>query len=88
MGFQLSEVTVVEHIEGDPCKFGLRLGEIGMNENRMEMRAKNENEKVRKEYHTTGYNQDEQFRSQVQRSTFVVNFWADMYATRREFNQI
>uniref|UniRef100_A0A8R1U3Q7 Uncharacterized protein n=1 Tax=Pristionchus pacificus TaxID=54126 RepID=A0A8R1U3Q7_PRIPA len=42
----LSEVTVVEHIEGDPCKFGLRLGEIGMNENRMEMRAKNENEKI------------------------------------------
>ncbi|GMT00671.1 hypothetical protein PENTCL1PPCAC_22845, partial [Pristionchus entomophagus] len=42
----LSEVTVVEHIEGDSCKFGLRLGEIGVNENRMELRAKNENEKI------------------------------------------
>lgn len=42
----LTEVTVVEHIEGDACKFGLRLGEFGVTDNRMELRAKSESEKI------------------------------------------
>ncbi|GMT28628.1 hypothetical protein PFISCL1PPCAC_19925 [Pristionchus fissidentatus] len=42
----LSEVNVVEHVEGDSCKFALRMGEIGTNDNRMELRAKSESEKI------------------------------------------
>lgn len=35
----LADVSVVEHVEGDPCRFGLRIGTVASNENRIDLRS-------------------------------------------------
>ncbi|VDL78284.1 unnamed protein product [Nippostrongylus brasiliensis] len=35
----LSDVSVVEHVEGDACRFGLRIGTVASNENRIDLRS-------------------------------------------------
>ncbi|KAK6031142.1 hypothetical protein OSTOST_02708, partial [Ostertagia ostertagi] len=35
----LADVSVVEHVEGDPCRFGLRVGTVASNENRIDLRS-------------------------------------------------
>ncbi|CAI4221313.1 unnamed protein product [Auanema sp. JU1783] len=42
----LGEVSVVEHVEGDVSRFGLRVGTIATNENRTDLRANSEQGKV------------------------------------------
>ncbi|KAK6056754.1 hypothetical protein COOONC_05738 [Cooperia oncophora] len=39
MVLQLADVSVVEHVEGDPCRFGLRIGTVASNENRIDLRS-------------------------------------------------
>uniref|UniRef100_A0A1I7TK25 PH domain-containing protein n=1 Tax=Caenorhabditis tropicalis TaxID=1561998 RepID=A0A1I7TK25_9PELO len=43
----LSEVSIVEHVEGDSCRFGLRVGTVSSNDNRTDLKASNENTKVK-----------------------------------------
>ncbi|VDM66852.1 unnamed protein product [Strongylus vulgaris] len=33
------DVSVVEHVEGDACRFGLRIGTVASNENRIDLRS-------------------------------------------------
>ncbi|VDM59065.1 unnamed protein product, partial [Angiostrongylus costaricensis] len=35
----LVDVSVVEHVEGDACRFGLRIGTVASNENRIDLRS-------------------------------------------------
>ncbi|CAD6184380.1 unnamed protein product [Caenorhabditis auriculariae] len=42
----LSEVSVVEHVEGDTSRFGLRVGTVASNDNRTDLRASSETVKV------------------------------------------
>ncbi|KAK6730193.1 hypothetical protein RB195_006949 [Necator americanus] len=35
----LADVSVVEHVEGDSCRFGLRIGTVASNENRIDLRS-------------------------------------------------
>ena len=44
--FQLTEVSIVEHVEGDPSRFGLRLGTVASNDNRTDLKASTEQTKV------------------------------------------
>ena len=37
---------MVEHVEGDACRFGLRIGAASSNENRTDLRASSETAKV------------------------------------------
>ncbi|EGT32660.1 hypothetical protein CAEBREN_02058 [Caenorhabditis brenneri] len=43
----LSEVSIVEHVEGDSCRFGLRVGTVSSNDNRTDLKASSENTKVK-----------------------------------------
>ncbi|CAI2304098.1 unnamed protein product [Caenorhabditis sp. 36 PRJEB53466] len=43
----LSEVSIVEHVEGDPCRFGLRLGSVASNENRTDLKAASGSTKIK-----------------------------------------
>ncbi|CAB3408479.1 unnamed protein product [Caenorhabditis bovis] len=42
----LSEVSVVEHVEGDTARFGLRVGTVASNDNRTDLKASSEKTKV------------------------------------------
>uniref|UniRef100_A0A1I7WT87 DH domain-containing protein n=1 Tax=Heterorhabditis bacteriophora TaxID=37862 RepID=A0A1I7WT87_HETBA len=42
----LADVSVVEHVEGDPGRFGLRVGTAASNENRTDLKASKEEVKV------------------------------------------
>ncbi|CCD63884.1 CRAL-TRIO domain-containing protein [Caenorhabditis elegans] len=43
----LSEVSIVEHVEGDTCRFGLRVGTVSSNDNRIDLKANNHHTKVK-----------------------------------------
>ncbi|ULU11864.1 hypothetical protein L3Y34_015326 [Caenorhabditis briggsae] len=43
----LSDVSIVEHVEGDSCRFGLRVGSNHSNDNRTDLKASTESTKVK-----------------------------------------